>query len=232
MNGPSPAPHFSFAPAADTGGMTRPPPPRPTSFLDPPPRAVSPLAPGRPHVKAAAGVTAGLVALIWGQEVADQVLFGTRLDGYGIEPRQVGTFWHVFTAPFLHAGFPHLIANTVPLAVLAFMTAVRSVSRFLVATFLIALIGGGLVWLFGRSGSVHLGASELVFGYLAYLLGVGWWERTPLSIVIAVIAFALYGGVLWGVLPSNPAISWEAHLFGFIGGLVAAALLHRKVRRA
>ncbi|MHA0037436.1 rhomboid family protein [Deinococcus sp. PESE-13] len=214
--------------------MTRPPPPRPTSFLDPPPppRAVSPLAPGRPHVKAAAGVTAGLIALIWVQEVADQFLFGTRLDGYGIEPRQVGTFWHVFTAPFLHAGFPHLIANTVPLAVLAFMTAVRSVSRFLVATFLIALIGGGLVWLFGRSGSVHLGASELVFGYLAYLLGVGWWERTPLSIVIAVIAFALYGGVLWGVLPSNPAISWEAHLFGFIGGLVAAALLHRKVRRA
>ena len=211
--------------------MTRPPPSRPSlsPALSPAP---SPLAPGRPQLKEAAGLTAGLVALLWGQEVADQLLFGTRLDGYGIEPRQAGTFWHVFTAPFLHAGFPHLIANTVPLAVLAFMTAVRSVSRFLVATFLIALIGGGLVWLFGRGGSVHLGASELVFGYLAYLLGVGWWERTPVAIVVALIAFALYGGVLWGVLPGTPGVSWEAHLFGFVGGLVAAALLHRTARRA
>ena len=113
----------------------------------------------------------------------------------------------------------------VPLAVLAFMTAVRSVSRFLVATFLIALIGGGLVWLFGRGGSTHLGASELVFGYLAYLLGVGWWERTPVAIGVAVAAFALYGGILWGVLPGNPYVSWEAHLFGFLAGLLAAALL-------
>lgn len=203
--------------------MTRPPPPRPF-----PPQPPSPLAPGRPHLKGAAGLTAGLIALLWGQEVADQFLFGTRLDGYGIVPRQAGSFWHVFTAPFLHDGFAHLIANTVPLAVLAFMTAVRSVSRFLVATFLIVLIGGGLVWLFGRGGSVHLGASELVFGYLAYLLGVGWWERTPVAVVVAVIAFALYGGVLWGVLPGNPAVSWEAHLFGFVGGLVAAAALHRR----
>ena len=204
--------------------MTRPPPFRPAS----PAPAPHPLAPGRPRVREAAGLTAGLLALLWGQEVADQVLFGTRLDNYGIQPRQAGTFWHVFTAPFLHAGFAHLLANTVPLAVLAFMAAVRSVSRFLVATFLTVLIGGGLVWVFGRGGSVHLGASELVFGYLAYLLGVGWWERTPLAVGVALLAFALYGGVLWGVLPGNPAVSWEAHLFGFVGGLVAAALLHRR----
>ena len=123
-------------------------------------------------------------------------------------------------------GFGHLIANTVPLAVLAFMSALRNISRFLAATAVIVVVGGLLVWLFGRGGSTHLGASELVFGYLAYLLGVGWWERTPAAIGIALVALFLYGGILWGVLPTNPVVSWEAHLFGFVGGVIAALLLH------
>lgn len=173
-----------------------------------------------------AGIVTGLLLVgVWVQEIIDQFGFGGSLDYFGIQPREPQTFWHIFTAPFIHAGFPHLIANTVPLAVLAFMSAVRSISRFVVATFLIVLIGGALVWLFGRS-STHLGASELIFGYLAYLLGVGWWERTPAAIGIALVALFLYGGIIWGVLPSNPMISWEAHLFGFIGGLIAALLMH------
>lgn len=114
-----------------------------------------------------------MVVGMWAEEIADQFLFGTRLDIFGILPRDTGTFWHVLTAPFLHADFTHLIANTVPFAVLAFLTAVRGVSRFIVVTALIALLGGGLVWLFGRGGSVHLGASGLIFGYLGYLLGAG-----------------------------------------------------------
>ena len=181
----------------------------------------------------AAALTAALVAGIWGQEVTDQLLFGGSLDRYGILPRDTGAFWNILTAPFLHADFGHLMANTVPLAVLAFMGAVRGVARFVAATLIIVLVGGALVWLFGRGGSVHLGASELVFGFLAYLLGVGWWERTTVAIGVAVAAFALYGGILWGVLPGNPYVSWEAHLFGFLAGLLAAALLHgRRPRRA
>ena len=89
----------------------------------------------------------------------------------------------------------------------------------------IVLVGGSLVWLLGRDAT-HLGASLLVFGYLAYLLGVGWWERTPAAIGIALIALLLYGGILWSVLPSGGAVSWEAHLFGFVGGVIAALLLH------
>ena len=179
----------------------------------------------RSSITEAATLTGLMLAVMWAEEIVDLTAFRGQLNFYGIEPRDPHTFWHIFTAPFLHAGFPHLIANTVPLAVLAFMSAVRSVSRFVAATFLIVLIGGTLVWLFGRS-SVHLGASELIFGYLAYLLGVGWWERTPGAIAIALLAFVLYGGIIWGVLPSNPLVSWEAHLFGFIGGLLAALLLH------
>ena len=179
-----------------------------------------------PQVRPALAITAALIAGLWGEEIVDLSVFGGHLDYYGIEPRDAQTFWHVLTAPFLHAGFPHLIANTVPLAVLTFMSAVRNVWRFVAATLIIAVLGGALVWLFGRGGSVHLGASELIFGLLAYLLGVGWWERTPVAIGVAVISFVLYGGILWGVLPGNPYVSWESHLFGFLAGLVAALVLH------
>lgn len=185
----------------------------------------------RSQVAGAATVTALLVAGLWTQEIVDTFVFGGQLDRYGIQPRS-GNLSHILTAPFLHAGFGHLIANTVPLAVLAFMSALRNVSRFLAATAVIVVVGGLLVWLFGRGGSTHLGASELVFGYLAYLLGVGWWERTPAAIGIAVVAGVLYGSVIWGVLPTNPVISWEAHLFGFLAGLLAALWLHGRRPRA
>ncbi|GHF98167.1 rhomboid family intramembrane serine protease [Deinococcus piscis] len=192
------------------------------------PRPAPPSSPvKRPQTVSAALVTALLIGLIWIQEFIDQLLPGLRLDNLGIWPRDSGSWWHIFTAPFLHGGWGHLIANTVPLATLAFMSAVRSVQRFLAATFIITLVGGGLIWLLARGGSVHLGASILIFGYFAYLLGVGWWERTPAAIGVAVIAAVLYGGILWGVLPTDPRISFEGHLFGFIGGLVAAAMLHR-----
>nr|WP_034385423.1 rhomboid family intramembrane serine protease [Deinococcus sp. YIM 77859] len=172
--------------------------------------------------------TALLVGGVWVQELADQFAFGGALDEYGIMPREPATLDHILTAPFLHVGFGHLIANTVPLAVLAFMSALRGAARFLAASLVIVVLGGFLVWLFGRGNSLHLGASALVFGYLAYLIGVGWWERTPAAIAVAGLALFLYGGALWGVLPTNPVVSWEAHLFGFLAGLTAAALLHRR----
>lgn len=180
----------------------------------------------RRNVTGAAVTTLGLIAGLWAQELVDLFAFGGRLDSLGIRPRDADTFWHVLTAPFLHGGLGHLVANTVPLAVLAFLSAVRNLWRFLGATLLIVVLGGGLVWLFARGGSLHLGASLLVFGYLGYLLGVGWWERTPAAIGVAVLTFLLYGGLLWGVLPGSPWVSWEAHLFGFLAGLVSAALLH------
>ncbi|RTR28720.1 rhomboid family intramembrane serine protease [Deinococcus radiophilus] len=195
-------------------------------------RDFQPAPPQRPdHRGNAVGagvVTALLIGLIWVQEIADQLLLGVNLDRLGIYPRNLATWWHIFTAPYLHGGWEHLIANTLPLATLAFMSAVRSVGRFLTATLIIMVVGGGLIWLLARGGSAHLGASILIFGYFAYLLGVGWWERTPAAIGVATIAAVLYGSILWGVLPTDPRVSFEGHLFGFIGGLVAAAMLHRQ----
>ena len=200
---------------APTSAPLRPTPARPGTSGRGPSRVVTALT--------ATGV---LVGLNWVLELVDVLGFGGRLDVFGIRPRDPASLGHIFSAPFLHAGFPHLLANTVPLAVLSFMSAARNLWRYLAATLVIVGVGGALVWLFGRGGSTHLGASELIFGYLGYLLGVGWWERTPVAIGVAAAAFLLYGGLIWGVLPTQAYISWEGHLFGFLAGLFAALLLH------
>ena len=181
----------------------------------------------RSRLGSAAIVTAVLVALIWGQELTDQLIFGGRLDAYGIVPRHLSTLGHIFTAPFLHGDFAHLLSNTLPLAVLAFLNALRGAARFVVATLIIVVVGGLLVWLLARGG-LHLGASELVFGYFGLLLASAVQERRPASILAAAAALLLYGTALWGVLPSDPRISWESHLFGFLAGVLAARWLTQK----
>lgn len=183
-----------------------------------------PLTSASVRLKPALGASAALLALLWGQELADQLVFGGRLDGYGIVPRDPNTLSHIFTAPFLHANFAHLIGNSAALFALALLCALRGVGRFLLATLLIVVLGGLAVWLLGRPGN-HLGASELVFGYLGLLVGTAWYERRPSSILAALLALLLYGGLLWGVLPSSPDISWESHLFGLLAGVVAGRSL-------
>jgi membrane associated rhomboid family serine protease len=88
------------------------------------------------------------------------------------------------------------------------------------------LVGGLGTWLIGSPG-VHVGASGLIFGYLGFLLARGYFERNFPSILLAIVVGSLYGGAIWGVLPTQPGISWEGHLFGFIGGVLAARFLAR-----
>ncbi|WP_245895900.1 rhomboid family intramembrane serine protease [Deinococcus irradiatisoli] len=187
-----------------------------------------PVRPGasRPpqRVRGAGLLTAALLASLWLEELSDQLVFGGHLDAYGIVPRHLSSLGHIFTAPFLHADFVHLIGNTLPLAILAFLSALGGAARFVLATLIIVVLGGGLVWLLARAGN-HLGASELVFGYFGLLLASAWHERRPASLLTAGLALLLYGGALWGVLPSGGRISWESHLFGFVAGVVAAGWL-------
>lgn len=178
----------------------------------------------REQLRGAGGVTAALIAVIWLQEIVDQLIFGGSLDAYGIEPRHLSSLGHIFTAPFLHGDFTHLISNTLPLAVLAFLNALRGLGRFLLSSLIIVVVGGLLVWLLARGGD-HLGASELVFGYFGLLLASAWHDRRPASILTAALALLLYGGALWGVLPRDPHISWESHLFGFLAGVLASRWL-------
>lgn len=175
------------------------------------------------EVKAQVKILGAFVALMWGLEILD-TLVGGALDWYGIIPRNPIGLRGILFAPFLHGGFPHLIANTIPFLTLGWLVMVKRTSDFWAVTLIAMLVGGLGTWLFGSRG-VHIGASGVIFGYLGFLISRGYFERKFGSILFSLVVLLLYGGLLWGVFPSNPMISWQGHLFGFIGGVVAAKLL-------
>ncbi len=182
----------------------------------------------RREVRQHATILGSFVGSMWALEVVDTVLAG-RLDGFGIHPRSVRGLLGILFAPFLHGGFGHLIANSVPLLVLGFIILQRRKRDLLYVSVVSGLVAGLGTWLIGAGNSVHIGASSLVFGYLGYLLSRSFYERKVWTIVTSVVVFLLYGGALFGVLPSQPGISWEGHLFGLIGGIFSARLLHKPI---
>ena len=176
-------------------------------------------------------ILGGLVAIMWVVEILDQFVFrvGLRqtLDIYGIIPRTAIGLRGILFAPFLHGNFPHLIGNTVPFLVLGWLIMLRETSDFFWVSLVSAFVSGLGTWMFGSSG-VHIGASGVIFGYLGYLLARGYFERSMLAIAMSLFVGTLYGSLIWGVLPTRIGISWEGHLFGFIGGVLAARLLTPK----
>ncbi|WP_107766581.1 rhomboid family intramembrane serine protease [Nocardioides terrigena] len=163
----------------------------------------------------------GFVAVLWVAEIVDTLL-GNRLDAEGIRPGYSDGLSGIAFAPLLHAGFGHLIANSVPLLVLGFLILLSGVARWAAVTTLVWVVAGVGTWLFGGVGTVHLGASGLVFGWLTYLIVRGFVTRRPGQILVGIAVLMAYGGALWGVLPGQPGISWQGHLFGAIGGVLAA----------
>lgn len=176
------------------------------------------------EVKAQVLILGTFVAIMWGVEILDVVLGGT-LDRYGIIPRTLIGLRGILFAPFLHGNFPHLIANTVPFLILGWLVMLRRTSDFFWVTAIVMVLGGLGTWLFAPSFTVHIGASGVIFGYLGFLISRGYFERRFGSILFSFIVFALYGSLIWGVLPGQIGISWQGHLFGFIGGIIAAWLI-------
>jgi membrane associated rhomboid family serine protease len=174
------------------------------------------------------GIAVGaLIAGLWLIEGIDTVL-DHRLDQYGVRPHRISGLRGILFAPFLHVGWNHLISNTVPLAVLALIIAGQSLVRFASVSAIVALISGLGMWVFGSTNSVHIGASGVIFGLLTYLIARGLFARRIAFIAIGVVVGALYGGILSGVVPTKSGVSWQGHLFGAIGGVVAAYLLERR----
>ncbi len=170
-----------------------------------------------------------LVVLLWVIEFIDRLVFGGALDlWFGIHPRTLSGLWGILFAPFLHGNFAHLFANTVPLVTLGWLVMLRRTSDWFVVSAIAALCSGLGTWLIGASGSTHIGASGVIFGYFGFLLLRGYFERSFVAIAFSILVTVLYGSILWGVLPNQPGISWEGHLFGFLGGVVAAWLLAEK----
>jgi membrane associated rhomboid family serine protease len=170
-------------------------------------------------------LVAALVALMWTVEVADLVL--GDIDSYGIQPREPDGLVGVVTSPFLHGGFGHLLGNTVPFLVLGAAIALGGVVRVALVTVVIALVAGVGTWLTAADGTVHIGASGIVFGYATYLLARGLWTRQALHLAAAALVVLVWGTTLLLGLVPTPGVSWQAHLFGAIGGVVAARALHR-----
>ena len=170
---------------------------------------------------------AAMVAVMWLLEVVD-VIAGHRLDAYGIEPRSTEGLAEVVSAPFLHLGFDHLVSNTVPFAVMGAAIALGGAVRVLLVTAIVALISGLGVWLIAPAGTTTLGASGLVFGYATYLLLRGVFNRSVLEIAIGIVVGVVWGTALLGGLLPQEGISWQAHFFGAVGGVIAARALRRE----
>jgi membrane associated rhomboid family serine protease len=171
-----------------------------------------------------------LLGGLWMLELLDQ-LSGNQLDQLGIHARDVDGMPEIFTAPFLHAGWDHLISNSLPFVVLGFLVLLSGLARWFVSSLIIIIISGMTAWLMTPENTIILGASGLIFGWLTYLLARGIWSRRPAQVAVAVIVLLLYGGLIWGVLPGTAGVSWQAHLGGAVGGVLAAWLLHRRASR-
>jgi membrane associated rhomboid family serine protease len=175
-------------------------------------------------------VLGGFIALIWGLEIVDSLFLGGALNIYGIRPRSITGLFGILFAPFLHGSLGHVAANTIPFLTLGWLIMLRETSDFFVVTIITMLVSGLGVWLTAPAYSIHIGASGVIFGYFGFLLLRGYFERSFAAILFSLIVGLLYGGLIWGVLPLQYGISWQGHLFGFIGGALAARLLAQSKR--
>jgi membrane associated rhomboid family serine protease len=141
---------------------------------------------------------------------------------FGIIPRSLIGLRGILFAPFLHGSLAHLLANSIPFAILGWLVMLRDSRHFTFVTVAAMIASGGLAWLIGASGSVHVGASGVIFGYLGFLIFSGWYSRSFGAILLSILAVAFWGGLIFGVLPGHPGISWQAHLGGFLGGVYSA----------
>lgn len=189
------------------------------------------------ELKTQAIILGGLVAIAWGLELFDLFFLRQRfnplsgLDQYGIVPRNLIGLRGILFAPFLHGNLGHLIGNTIPFLVLGWFVMLREINDFLVVSIISALVSGLGTWLFGAPG-IHIGASGVIFGYLGYLLLRGYFERSAIAIAMSLFVCVLYGSLLFGLSPFQIGISWEGHLFGFLGGVLSARLLTNPGKRS
>ena len=167
----------------------------------------------------------GSLAVMWVVEIINGFI-GHRLSLWGILPRTTPGLIGIPLSPFLHGSFNHVLSNTIPFLVLGGLVGLRGGQKLVGISLFIIVAGGAGVWLLGRP-AVHVGASGLVFGYFGYLVANGWFDRRPLSILAAIAVILVYGSLVFGVIPTTGFVSWEAHLFGLLAGVLAARLTRR-----
>ena len=185
----------------------------------------------RDHMRALMRRAAALVAFIamlWAVQVVNWITGYSLNPAFGLIPRYLGGLDGVIAMPLLHGSFGHLMANTPPLLVMGALLVATTTGTLLPVNAMVIGFGGGLVWLFGSS-TIHIGASGLVFGWFGFLVVRGFVDRSLITLGAALVVGVLYGSILWGVLPGQPGVSWEAHLFGAIAGAAAAFVVRTHV---
>lgn len=180
------------------------------------------------------------VGILWIIKIAELTVIPGSLAGYGIYPRHIEGLIGILTAPLIHGdartdldtlgNFSHLFSNSIPLIVLGFLIhySYRNIAWRVFG--IIYLLTGSLTWLFARGGSYHIGASGLVYGFAFFVFFSGVFRKDVKSMALALLVVLFYGGLIWGILPIQPGVSWEGHLFGAISGILAA-YLYRNTNR-
>jgi membrane associated rhomboid family serine protease len=168
---------------------------------------------------------AAIVALMWVIEVINSLDANALTTDAGIIPRSTDHVWAIFTSPFLHANFQHLIDNTIPFVFMGVIIALRGAARLALVTLIVIVVGGLGTWLIAPAGTNTIGASGVVFGYATYLFARGLFDRSALEILTGVVVGAVWGGALVSSVVPHAGVSWQAHVCGAIGGVVAAWLL-------
>jgi membrane associated rhomboid family serine protease len=165
-----------------------------------------------------------LTIICWLVFLADHFILNGHLVQHGIVPRRLSSLPGILWAPFLHASFQHLAANTLPLLILGAIICGRGIVEFLVVFVAGTLLAGGLTWLIARNGA-HVGASGLIFCFFGYLASLAYFRRTLGALALSIVCVVGYGGILKGILPTSSAISWEGHAAGLVAGVILAGLL-------
>jgi membrane associated rhomboid family serine protease len=168
----------------------------------------------------------GIVLVMWLLEIVN-TLDSNGLDSDGIWARNFGRLWGIFTAPFLHASFAHLIANTIPFVFMGVIIALHGAKRLALVTLIVIVVGGIGTWLISPSNVPTIGASGVVFGYATYLLVRGLFDRSVLEVFVGIVVGVVWGGALISSVVPHYGVSWQGHVCGGIGGVVAAYVLRR-----
>ncbi|HYH09700.1 MAG TPA: rhomboid family intramembrane serine protease [Thermoanaerobaculia bacterium] len=169
------------------------------------------------------------VGAMWVVRIADAIVPGFHpAVHHGIEPRAIRGLDGIVFAPFIHADFPHLLANTLPLLILGAIALLRGRRDFVFVAVASALIGGAGTWLFGAGDAAHVGASGIIFGLFGYLVFRTVFDRRWSSAIVTVVVILLYGSAMLASLIPEEAVSWSGHFFGFAGGVFAARVRHSR----
>ncbi len=177
--------------------------------------------------KKAVAIGIALLATLWAIYIIDALFLGGSLRSHGIRPRQLTGLSGILFGPLFHGSISHLFNNSIGIILLGSIILLRGIAKFIFVTLVSMLISGIGIWLIGGSGTNHIGYSGIIFGYFGYLLLTGIFDKKLGSILISIFTVTLYGGMIFGVLPTHVGISWEGHLFGFIGGVISAFLLSK-----